>query len=217
MSRRSSLQSTRHRTRKRTKVRSTYKTGECLQFSVCLQALSCFFCVPEKRPRCGGRASLDGVAARGLVNGGTSEISNRVAKRSSDLSSARGPCPQVLQWHPRVAKRASIGTLARRPYPQVLQRHPGVAKGTSIGTSARRPSTEALLGQGRVSKERESVPLTGLGSGSRPGLARHPRLQVVLRHPGVAKGTSIGTSARRPYQQAPQWYPRGATVSWCIG
>ena len=69
MSRRSSLQSTRHRTRKRTKVRSTYKTGECLQFSVCLQALSCFFCVPEKRPRCGGRVSLDGVAARGLVNG----------------------------------------------------------------------------------------------------------------------------------------------------
>ncbi len=69
MSRRSSLQSTRHRTRKRTKVRSTYKTGECLQFSVCLQALSCFFCVPEKWPRCGGRVSLDGVAARGLVNG----------------------------------------------------------------------------------------------------------------------------------------------------
>ena len=186
MSRRSSLQSTRHRTRKRTKVRSTYKTGECLQFSVCLQALSCFFCVPEKRPRCGGRASLDGVAARGLVNGGTSEISNRVAKRSSDLSSARGPCPQVLQWHPRVAKRASIGT------------------------SARGPSTEALLGQGRVSKERESVPLTGLWSGSRPGLARHPRLQVVLRHPGVAKGTSIGTLARQPYQQAPHWHPRGA-------
>ena len=108
-------------------------------------------------------------------------------------SSARRPCPQVPQWHPRVAKRASIGTLARGP------------------------STEALLGQGRVSKERESVPLTGLGSGSRPGLARHPRLQVVLRHPGVAKGTSIGTSARRPYQQAPHWHPRGATVSLCIG
>ena len=124
---------------------------------------------------------------------GPSDTSYRVAKRSSDRSSARGPCPQVLQWHPRVAKRASIGTLARGP------------------------STEALLGQGRVSKERESVPLTGLWSGSRPGLARHPRLQVVLRHPGVAKGTSIGTSARRPYQQAPPWHPRRATVSWCIG
>ena len=193
MSRRSSLQSTRHRTRKRTKVRSTYKTGECLQFSVCLQALSCFFCVPEKRPRCGGRASLDGVAARGLVNGGTSEISNRVAKRSSDLSSARGPCPQVLQWHPRVAK------------------------GTSIGTSARQPSTEALLGQGRVPKERESVPLTGLGSGSRPGLARHPPATGGSEAGPRDEGTSIGTLARRPYPQVPQWHPRGATVSWWIG
>ena len=112
--------------------------------------------------------------------------SYRVAKCSSDRSSARPPCLQMPQWHPRVAKRASIGTLAREP------------------------STEALLGQGRVPKERESGPLTGLGSGSRPGLARHPRLQVVLRHPGVAKGTSIGTLARQPYQQAPHWHPRGA-------
>ena len=103
------------------------------------------------------------------------------------------PLLQASQWHPRVAKRASIGTLARGA------------------------STEALLGQGRVPKERESVPLTGLWSGSRPGLARHPRLQVVLRHPGVAKRTSIGTSARRPYPQVPQWHPRGATVSWCTG
>ena len=183
---------------------------------------------------------------------GPSDTSYRVAKRSSDRSSARGPCPQVLQWHPRVAKRASIGTLARGPsteallgqgrvskeresvpltglwsgsrpglarHPrlQVVLRHPGVAKGTPIGTLARGPSTEALLGQGRVSKERESVPLTGLWSGSRPGLARHPRLQVVLRHPGVAKRASIGTLARGPCPEMPQWHPRGATVSWCIG
>ena len=192
MSRRSSLQSTRHRTRKRTKVRSTYKTGECLQFSVCLQALSCFFVSRRKGPlRRQGKSGWRG--SPWPRERGPSDTSYRVAKRSSDRSSARGPCPQVLQWHPRVAKRASIGTLARGP------------------------ATEALLGQGRVSKERESVPLTGLWSGSRPGLARHPRLQVVLRHPGVAKGTSIGTSARRPYQQAPRWHPRGATVSWCIG
>ena len=107
-----------------------------------------------------------------------SDTSYRVPKRSSDRSSARLPCPQVSQWHPRVAKRASIGT------------------------SAWQPSTEALLGQGRVSKERESVPLTGLWSGSRPGLARHPRLQVVLRHPRVAKGASIGTLARGPSTEA---------------
>ena len=122
---------------------------------------------------------------------GPSDTSYRVAKRSSDRSSARGPCPQVLQWHPRVAK------------------------GTSIGTLARGASTEALLGQGRVSKERESVPLTGLWSGSRPGLARHPRLQVVLRHPRVAKRTSIGTLAQGPRPQSPQSHPgvaKGASI-----
>ena len=115
--------------------------------------------------------------------------SYRVAKCSSDRSSARPPCLQMPQWHPRVAKRASIGTLARRP------------------------STEAVLGQGRVSKERKSVPLTGLWSGSRPGLARHPRLQVVLRHPGVAKGSSIGSSARRPCPQVLQRHPGVAKMS----
>ena len=78
-------------------------------------------------------------------------------------SSARRPCPQMPQWHPRVAKKASIGTLARGP------------------------STEALLGQGRVPKGRESVSLTGLWSSLRPGLARHPRLQVVQWHPLVPK------------------------------
>ena len=85
-----------------------------------------------------------------------------------------------------------------------------VAKRSSDRSLAREPSTEALLGQGRVSKERKSVPLQGLWSGSRPGLARHPRLQVVLRHPRVAKGSSIGTSARRPCLQMPQWHPRVA-------
>ncbi len=112
-----------------------------------------------------------------------SATSYRVAKRSSDRSSARRPYQQVPQWHPRVAKRASIGTLARGP------------------------STEALLGQGRVSKERESAPLTGLWSGSRPGLARRPCPQVLQSHPGVAKGSSIGSSARRPCLQRSQWHP----------
>ena len=57
-----------------------------------------------------------------------SNSSYRVAKRSSDRSSARLPCPQVSQGHPRVAKGASDRSSARRPCPQVLQRHPGVAK-----------------------------------------------------------------------------------------
>ena len=117
---------------------------------------------------------------------GPSDTSYSMPKRSSDSSSARLPCTQIVQMHPRVAKWASI-----RP-------------------SARGPSTEALLGQGRVPKERKSVPLTGLWSGSRPGLARHPRLQVVLRHPRVAKRSSISSSARRPCLQMPQWHPRVA-------
>ena len=86
------------------------------------------------------------------------------------LSSARPPRLQAYQWHPRVAKGASISTLARGP------------------------STEAFLGQGRVAKERKSVPLTGLWSGSRPGLARRPCSQVLQSHPGVAKGAANGAA-----------------------
>ena len=91
---------------------------------------------------------------------------------------------------------------ARRPLPQIPQGHPRVAKRASIGTLARRPSTEALLGQGRVAKGRESVPLTGLWSSLQPGSARHSRLQIVLRHPRVAKRAPIGTLARRPSTEA---------------
>ena len=119
---------------------------------------------------------------------GPSDTSYRGAKRSSDQSSSRLPCPQVPQWHPRVAKEFAIGSSARRPCLQASQWHPRVAKRASIGTLVRGPSTEALLGQGRVPKGRESVPLQGLRSGSRPGLARNPRLQMVLRQGRVAKG-----------------------------
>ena len=106
-----------------------------------------------------------------------------------------------------VSFQCSSRSSARPPRLQVPQRQGRVAKRASISTLARRPSTEAVLGQGRVPKERKSVPLQGLWSGSRPGLARHPRLQVVLRHPRVAKGTSIGTSARPPCLQMLQWHP----------
>ena len=160
MSRRSSLQSTRHRTRKRTKVRSTYKTGECLQFSVCLQALSCFFCVPEKRPRCGGRASLDGVAARGLVNGAHriqviawqsalltglrhGDHAHRYfrgisAWRRGLLSALRhgDPAYRQLSGIPTWRRGSSIGSSARPPCPQVPQWHPRVAKCSSDCPSA---------------------------------------------------------------------------------
>ena len=162
----------------------------------------------------GKRASIGTLARRPCPQ--VSQWHPRVAKRSSDWSSARGPLPQMPQWHPRAAKRSSDRFSARRPRPQVLQRHPRVAKRALIDTLARGPSTEALLGQGRVPKGRESVPLTGLRSGSRPGLARHSRLQVVLRQDRVAKRASIGTSARGPCPQAPRWHPRvakGASIS----
>ena len=133
-----------------------------------------------------------------------------MAKGSSICPSARRPCLQASQWHPHVAKRSSDQSSARSPCPQRPQWHPRVAKRASIGTLARRPSTEAVLGQGRVSKERKSVPLTGLWSGSRPGLARPPCLQMPQWHPRVAKGSSIGTLARRPYPQVLQRHPRVA-------
>ena len=44
-------------------------------------------------------------------------------------------------------------------------------------------------------------------------LARHPRLQTVLRQGRVAKGTSIGPSPRRPRPQVPQGHPRVARRS----
>ena len=85
--------------------------------------------------------------------------------------------------------------LARGPCPQVLQRHPGVAKGTSIDPLARGPSTELLLGQGHVARLS--------GTGVKPvscrcfgrTSARHPRREASRWHPGVAKGTSIGSSS----------------------
>ena len=57
--------------------------------------------------------------------------------RGANRSSARRPCPQVLQSHLRVAKQSSIGPSARRPLLQSSQCHPRVAKRSSIRHSAR--------------------------------------------------------------------------------
>ena len=75
-------------------------------------------------------------------------------------------------WSPSGIRLIFGRSSARRPYLQMPQWHPRVAKRASIGTLARGLSTEALLGQGRVPKGRESVPLTGLWSVLRPGSAR---------------------------------------------
>ena len=80
---------------------------------------------------------------------------------------------------------------AQGTLPQVPQGHPGVAKRASISTLARGPSTEALLGQGRVAKGRKSVPLPGLRSSLRPGLARHHRLSLTAspERPSMTRGS----------------------------
>ena len=66
----------------------------------------------------------------------------RVAKESSDRSSARPPCLQVPQSHPRVAKCSSDRSSARPPCPQIPRWHPRVAKPSSIIPSPRPPSPQ---------------------------------------------------------------------------
>ena len=89
-------------------------------------------------------------------------------------SSARKPCPQVPQWHPRVARLSGTGvkpvpnrcsgrSSARHPSLQVLQSHPGVAKRSS----------------GRF-------------------LAQRPYPQVPQWHPHVARPLSIGILRKQP-------------------
>ena len=60
-----------------------------------------------------------------------------------DRSSARPPCPQVLQCQPRVAKPSSIIPSPRPPCPQVLQWHPGVPNNHTISLkpASNRPQT----------------------------------------------------------------------------
>ena len=84
---------------------------------------------------------------------------------------------------------------ARRPCPQVLQRHPGVAKGTFIDPLAREPSTEPLLGQGHVARLSGSSfkPVSCRCFGRT--LTRHPRREASRWHHGVAKQSSIGSSS----------------------
>ena len=85
-----------------------------------------------------------------------------------------------------------------------------VAKRASDRSLARHPRLQIVLRQGCVAKERKSVPLTGLRSGLRPGLARLPCPQVLQWHPRVAKGACGRSSARGPCPQVPQCHSRVA-------
>ena len=136
-----------------------------------------------------------------------------VSFRCHNRSSARRPCPQVLQSHLRVAKQSSIGPSARRPCPEVSQRHPRVAKGLSIGSSARPPRPEVSQSHSRVAKR------SSIRSSARP-----PSTEPLLGQGHVARLSGTGvkpvscrclgrTSARRPCPQMPQWHPRVAKRS----
>ena len=131
-----------------------------------------------------------------------------VSFRCHNRSSARRPCPQVLQSHLRVAKQSSIGPSARRPCPEVSQRHPRVANHppTDLKTfffrchnrsSARRPCPQVLQSHLRVAKQSSIGPS-----------ARGPCLQAPQSHLHVAKRSSDRSLERPPRPQMPQWPPR---------
>ena len=112
-----------------------------------------------------------------------------------DFHRPGSPGPQASRWHPRVAKHSSDRSSARRPCPQMPQWHPRVARGASIDPLARGPSTEPLLGQGHVARLSgtgvKPVSCRCFGRTS----ARHPRREASRWHHGVAKQSSIGSSS----------------------
>ena len=96
-----------------------------------------------------------GVCSRAHGKRDPFDTSYCVAKRSSDRSLTRRPCPQVPQCHPRVARLSGTGvkpvfgrcsgrSSARQPCPQVLQGHLCVARPSSIDTLATGPRPQAL-------------------------------------------------------------------------
>ena len=87
---------------------------------------------------------------------------------------------------------------------------PAWRRGSSDRSSARLSCPQVPQWHPRVAKERKSVPLTGLRSGLRLGLARLPCPQVLQWHPRVAKGACGRSSARGPCPQVPQCHLRVA-------
>ena len=102
---------------------------------------------------------------------------------SSDRSSARGPCPQVPQCHPRVAKgRKSVPLTglrsglrpgsAQRPCPQVPQCHPRVAKG-SYDRSSARPAVSIFGERGDTLRPARTSAYSAPGNEPHPHGPRH--------------------------------------------
>ena len=155
--------------------------------------------------------------SRNAIQHSAVDIWSGLPTPARDFHRAGPPLLQASQWHPRVAKRSSDRSSARRPCLQIPQWHPRVARGASIGTLTRGPSTEVLLGQGHVARLSGSgvKPISCRCFGRTS--ARHHRREASRWHHGVAKRSSDRPSPRRPCPQMPKWHTRGATVSWCIG
>ena len=96
-----------------------------------------------------------------------------VPSRCTSRSSARRPCPQVLQRHPRVVKGASDRLSARRPSPQVPNCHTrGVNKRSADGQQDTVSSGQRMPRQA-----------SGHSARGRPGAVRQ-RPRAVRQRPG---------------------------------
>ena len=76
-----------------------------------------------------------------------------------------------------------------------------------FGTGTLNRTTSGAGSRGEASPNQ---PQTGLCRCFGRTLTRHPRREASRWHPGMARQSSIGSSARRPLPQAPQWHPRVA-------
>ena len=133
--------------------------------------------------------------SRNAIQHSAVDIWSGLPAPARDFHRARSPRLHASRWHPRVAKHSSDRSSARRPCPQMPQWHPRVARGASIDPLARGPSTEPLLGQGHVARLSgtgvKPVSCRCFGRTS----ARHPLREASRWHPGVARPSSIDSSS----------------------
>ena len=161
----------------------------------------------------GQRKTQRGVCSRAHGKRDPSDTSYRVAKRSSDRSLTRRPCPQVLQGHLCVARPSSIDTLVTRPLPTGTP-EPS-PRGEAVfwpvfGTATLPTSTSVPSSRGKTVWNRCQTGLLPIAGRS---LARHPRPQVLQSRLTVAKQSSDRSLTRRPCPQVPQCHPRVARLS----
>ena len=140
---------------------------------------------------------------------GPSDTSYRVAKRSSDRSSARGPCPQVLQSHPRVAKgvfwlvfgTATMPTGAPEPSPRG---EGGLLAGLRHGNHAHRYLRGILAWRGGSSGR----------SSARPAVSIFGERGDTLRPARTSAYSAPGNTSHRSGARHIQWTPAYSVSAW---